>query len=63
MTNPHKRLDRLQEQMQREWDRIEEESCKAIKAMLRDRYRDLEAREAELLAEIKSLRGTLEKQR
>lgn len=63
MSDPRKLLARLQEQMQRAWQRIDDESSNAFKLLLRERYRDLEAREAELLAEVKSLRGTLEKQR
>lgn len=66
MTSLENRLASLQEQMQRRWDKWEvaNETGQIRQARLHmEKYRDLEAHETELRAELKSQRGTLEKKR
>jgi hypothetical protein len=65
MTNPRQALSKLQKQMRRVWERYElcEEIGEYHEAEVHmEKFTDLEAFEAELLAEIRGT-GVLEKQR
>ena len=56
MNNPKRILDRLQDQMQRVWERFEsagDNGEHAMAAIHEQKYRDLETFEQQLLAEIR----------